>query len=86
MSTTCSQEASASSLASVILVGANVLYALADRRDGQFPNPRAAARPHDMRIAVPLIEGADYADALRIRRPHRKTRSLHAVDGGNVGA
>src|SRR5271165_5513897 len=42
-------------------------------RDEDLPQSRSAARPHRMASAVPLVEVADDADALGIRRPHRKT-------------
>src|SRR5262245_30674424 len=38
--------------------------------DGPFPNSRIPARRQRVSVVVPLIEGADYADRSRIRRPH----------------
>ena len=45
-----------------------------------------AAHAHGMAAAVPEIEIADHADALRIGRPHREADAADAVERDDVGA
>jgi hypothetical protein len=60
--------------------------ARADLRHERLPHARAAARLQRVPMSVPVVEIADYADASRVRRPHREARARHAVARGSVRA
>ena len=64
------EEHAAVAAADLIFIGCS----RADRRDESASHtPELPRGAHDVRVAVPLIEGADHADAFGIRRPHRRT-------------
>jgi hypothetical protein len=63
-----------------------VQLAGAELRQEQLPDSGVAAHRHRMIAAVPMIEGADDADALRVRRPHGEADAGHAVDRQRVRA
>ena len=52
----------------------------------QLPDARAAAHAHRVIAPVPVIERADDADALGVRRPDREADAAHAGDRALVSA
>ena len=60
--------------------------ALADARDEEHPHAARAKRAHHVRTAVPAIEVAHDARALRVRRPDREPGARRAVDLDRVRA
>src|SRR5690606_18232736 len=58
----------------------------ADLRNERDPDAGRAARLHHVARAVPSVEIAHDADALRIRCPHGKARPPHALDGDHMRA
>ncbi|OIQ79884.1 hypothetical protein GALL_383660 [mine drainage metagenome] len=55
-------------------------------RDEHFPHAARAERAHGVDAAIPAVEVADDADALRVRRPQRKTNPGDAFALVGVGA
>ena len=51
----------------------------------QFPDATRAALLHHMLRTIPLVERADYRNALRIRRPHREPRASNAFTHSSLG-
>ena len=63
------------------------LVVVAGARPGHEDFPEAvAAHPHGVAAAVPEIEVADHADALRSRREDREGDALDAVEHHRMGA
>ena len=49
-----------------------VFHIIGKARKEYLPNARAYALAHHVAAAVPVVEIANHADALRVRRPNRK--------------
>ena len=63
-----------------------VVRAVTDAGDEQLPDAGRAHRPHRVGPAVPVVEVAGQADALRAGGPHREGRALHGSGDPVVGA
>jgi hypothetical protein len=53
--------------------------ALAEARNEHLPDPHAAMAPHHVAPAVPLVERADHAHTVRVRRPHGEAGARDAI-------
>ncbi len=63
-----------------------VVGAFADAGQEQFPDPAPEQSPHRIDPAIPAVEVADDADALRVRRPDREVNALRAAKVAQVRA
>jgi hypothetical protein len=57
-----------------------VVRAHAQAGKENFPDPRRAEQPQGMKPPVPMVEIADDADALRVRRPNGEAGAGQAVN------
>src|SRR3954464_6353944 len=58
----------------------------ADAREEELPDACTMAQTHRMAARIPAVEIANHRDALRVGRPHGKTRPLHAIDRHHISA
>ena len=63
-----------------------VMRAFPHTGNENFPDAGRAEQPHRMKPPVPMIEIADDADALRIRRPNGKTDARNTVNHAQLRA
>src|SRR5437764_7215517 len=49
-----------------------------------FPDPRRLTRLQGRRFRIPVVEVADQADRVSIRRPHREEHAARTIDLGDV--
>ena len=63
-----------------------VMRACADAGNENFPDAGGAEQPHGMEPPVPIVEIADDADALGVRRPDGKAGAGHAVSRAQLRA
>ncbi len=63
-----------------------VELARAELGDEQLPDARGAAHAHRMVAPIPMVERADDADALGVRRPDREAHPRHVADAPRMRA
>ena len=63
-----------------------VMRALPHAGNENFPDAGRAEQAHRMKAPVPIVEIADDADALRVRRPDGEARAVNAVNRAQLRA